>query len=288
MNVSKHLNKFLGVSAGVLTLALLFAPSNAEAGKGASFASIQNAINSNNPDTILAQLERAEKLPCAACIDLVMPLIDDDRREIRDVAAWWLSKRAVRVQVRDEMIGRLMTGDTIEARNAAEVLGRFMHPDALEALEIALHDEGLGAEARVAAADAVSSIGHYDGKGILEAALGSESGAVRAAAAENLRGIRGNVEGLALVDVLDDEDPEVIAAAALSLGTMQERAAVPELMDVADDDALPARSRMDACWALGQIGDGAAKQLLKDIAADDPNSLVRSAARTGYHKIIAQ
>src|SRR5690606_35177513 len=119
---------------------------------------------------------------------------------------------------------RLQGGDTIAARNAAEVLGRFMHPDALMALEIAIHDGSLGDEARAAAATAVGTIGDYRGKAVLEGALTSESPAVRAAAARALREIRGNVDAVAVVDLLTDDDHEVVRQAVLTTGALRESA----------------------------------------------------------------
>lgn len=265
--------------------ALLLAPAMAEAGKGATWASLNNSINSGNQSAIISEIERAEKLPCGSCIDLIMPLIDDDRYEVRDVAAWWLSKRAVRVQVHEDMLERLISGNDVEARNAAQVLGRFMHPAALSGLEVAIHDDSLSDEARVEAANALGMIGYIGGKEILEAALTSESADVRMAAAKNLRAIRGNVEGLALVQVLKDDSPDVISEAALSLGTMKEKAAVGDLIDIIHDTDLPDQVRNDAAWALGRIGDGSAAQDLKEASEDDPSSIVRSSARIAWNKL---
>jgi HEAT repeat protein len=273
------------ILTGITLSALFLAPVLAQAGTGATWATLNNAIRSNNQSAIIAAIERAEKLPCGSCIDLVEPLIDDDRREVRDVAAWWLSKRAIRDQIKDEMHERLLSGGTIQARNAAQVLGRFMHPGALSALEVAIHDDQLGDEARVEAVLAVGMIGHIAGKEILEAALTSESPEVRAAAADNLRAIRGNVDGLALVAVLSDESPEVIEAAAASLGTIEEKAAVADLVDVLVDTDLPDSARDKAAWALGQIGDGSASPALESVMKGDESSLVRSAARVAWHKL---
>jgi HEAT repeat protein len=265
--------------------AMLLVPSIADAGRGATWASLNNAISSGNQSAILSEIERAEKLPCASCIDLITPLIDDERWAVRDVAAWWLSKRAVRVQVREDMHERLLSGDSVRARNAAQVLGRFMHPGALAALEVAVHDGQLDDDARVAAVDAIGMIGHIAGKDILEAALMSESEEVRAAAADTLRSIRGNVEGINIVPLLDDESPEVIRAAALSLGAIEETAAVADLIEVAQDGDLPDQVRKDATWALGQIGDGSAAGALKAISEDDSSMIVRGSARTAWHKL---
>ncbi|MBK8718053.1 MAG: hypothetical protein IPN32_25480 [Deltaproteobacteria bacterium] len=175
--------QILGVCKALALVTALALPQVASAGKGASYASLRNAIATGNRDSILAEVERAEKLPCGPCVDLVTPLIDHDDAAVRDVAAWWLAKRGIRDQIRDQMFERLAGGDAIAARNAAQVLGRFAHPDALMPLELAIHDDALGDEARVAAAIAVGDIGDYRGKDVLEAAITSESAAVREAAA---------------------------------------------------------------------------------------------------------
>jgi HEAT repeat protein len=265
--------------------ALLLAPVAADAGTGATWASINNAINSGNQSAIISEIERAEKLPCTSCVDLVMPLIDDEREAVRDVAAWWLGKRAVRVQIHDQMVERLLSGDTVSARNAAQVLGRFAHPVALSGLEVAVHDGSLGDAARVEAVKAIGTIGHIAGKEILEAALTSESDAVRAAAANNLREIRGNVDAINLVPLLDDDSSDVVSAAALSLGVIEEQAAVDDLIEVAMDEDLPEQVRKNATWALGNIGDGSASESLKIILQEDSSMLVRSSARIAWHKL---
>ncbi len=267
------------VFGSILAVSLTFGGA-ALAGKGASYASIQNAINSGNPASIVGEIERAEKLPCGSCIDLVRPLIDHENARVRDVAAWWLAKRAIRLQVRDEMFERLAGTDTIRARNAAEVLGRFAHPDALMPLEIAMHEDALGDEARAAAATAIGAIGHPAGKAMLEAALDSESAAVRAAAAAALRNIRGNTDGAALVDVLSDPDDRVVLEAARTLGAVRESLAVEALSAVVEDESRPVFVRRDAAWALGKIGDGAARDVLERVVAEDPDMLVRGAARS--------
>jgi HEAT repeat protein len=266
-------------------VAVLGVPATSIAGKGASYSSLKNAIGSKSPDSIVAEIERAEKLPCGSCIDLVMPLIDHDNGRVRDVAAWWLAKRAVRTQVRDDMFVRLHSGDTIAARNAAEVLGRFLHPDALMALEIAIHDDSLGAEARAAATRAVGVIGHPAGKAILEGALTSSSVEVRRAAAQGLRDIRGNVDALMLVDRLQDSDPEVVEQAVLTIGAVREGAAVDNLVDLVTDPDQPARVRKFAAWALGRAGDRGVRDVLADVAREDADMLVRGAARSAYNSL---
>ncbi|HET6583308.1 MAG TPA: HEAT repeat domain-containing protein [Nannocystaceae bacterium] len=263
--------------------AALLLPATAFAGKGASYTTIKRAIATNNRDSIVAEIERAEKLPCAPCMDLVLPLIDHANPDVRDVAAWWLSKRAARTAVRDDMFERLTGTDSTAARNAAEVLGRFMHPDALMPLELAIHDDSLSDEARAAAAVAVGSIGDYRGKAVLEAALTSESAAVRAAAAKGLRNIRGNVDAIAVVELLSDDDDTVIMEAVLTLGAVREVGAAADLGDIVTDTTLPVAVRKHAAWAMGRTGGDVA--VLRAVADDDPSMLVRGAARAALQSL---
>lgn len=265
-----------------LALALVAAmaiPATAYAGKGASYQSIQNAIATGNRDSIVAEIERSEKLPCAPCLDLVLPLIDSDDAAVRDVAAWWLSKRAIREKIRDDMFTRLGSGNSIAARNAAEVLGRFKHPDALMPLEAAIHDDALSDDARAAAATAVATIGHLDGKAILEGAITSESSPVRAAAAKGLRGIRGNTDAVAVVELLADDDELVVREAAVTVGALREDSGIADLADVVTNASFSVAVRKDAAWALGKIGNGSARDVLKSVVENDESMLVRGAAR---------
>jgi HEAT repeat protein len=277
--------KLLSMLSAVVMAAALAAPSIAQAGKGASYLSIKSAITSGSIDAIVGEVERAEKLPCGSCIELVQPLIDHDDARVRDVAGWWLAKRAVRSKVRDDMFARLTAGDSVSARNAAEVLGRFMHPDALLPLEAAIHDGSLGDDARVAATTAIGTIGVPDGKAILEGALTSESAPVRAAAAAALRHIRGNVDAVALVPLLSDGDEEVVQESALTSGAMREPAAVGALADVVSDLSHDVGTRKAAAWALGKIGDPSARDVLDAVADDDPDMLVRGAARVALRDL---
>lgn len=272
----------------VLTLSVALAtlvPTVAFAGKGASYQSIRNAISSNNRDSIIAEIERAEKLPCGPCLDLVLPLIDHKDAAIRDVAAWWVSKRAIRDKIRDDMFARLTSGDSTLARNAAEVLGRFKHPDALMPLELAIHDGALSDDARAAAATAIGTIGDYRGKDVLEGAITSESPAVREAAARALRGIRGNIDAVAVVDLLSDEEESVVREAVLTVGALRETSGIGALSDAVRDRTLSATVRRDAAWALGKIGDGAARDVLQGVEQDDESMLVRGAARAALRSL---
>src|SRR5262245_6504820 len=142
----------------VLGLALLL-PAAAQAGRGSSPAAIKSAINSGSVDAIQSELERAEHLLCASCVDLVLPLIDNDDVRIRQVAAWWLARRGIRRTVSAQMITRLTQPDSIKARNAADVLGELRQSSFIPVLGIALTNTTLDADARAHVARALGTIG---------------------------------------------------------------------------------------------------------------------------------
>ena len=118
----------------IIVLSLLVSTS-AFAGRGSSTSAIKSAIRSNNADAIVSELERAEKLICAACVEPVMALLDHEDYTVREAAAWWFARRpALKAEIYDLSVARLYVADSTEARNAAEnrlVIGR----DVVEALD---------------------------------------------------------------------------------------------------------------------------------------------------------
>src|SRR5262245_49069663 len=104
----------------VASVALVAFAGTATAGRGGSAANIQNAINSTSQDAIIAELERAERLVCDACIAPVMSLLDDSRYEVREAAAWWFARRPVmKVALAQQATADLAGSDSEMARNAA-------------------------------------------------------------------------------------------------------------------------------------------------------------------------
>src|SRR5215831_4074280 len=143
--------------AAVCSAGILGAAATAEAGHGGSPSAIQNAIAANSVDSIQAELERAEYLVCAACTDMVLPLVDHLDYRVRKVAAWWLVRRASSREVYVAMLNRLSQPDSVKARNAADVLGEFGFPSAVPALGAALSNPIFSGEARAAMARALGA-----------------------------------------------------------------------------------------------------------------------------------
>jgi HEAT repeat protein len=273
MSINKRITQLL--AAAVCTVALV---GTASAGRGGSHARIQNAINTNSTDAIIAELERAERLICDACIAPVMELLDHDRYEIREAAAWWFARRPVmKRQLAERSLTDLEGSDSRLARNAADVLGTFRHPSAIPALATASARTDLSAEARQHAVRALGTIGHAAANDALEAAMGDSDAGVRFEALDSWLKIRNQDGAAAAVALIDDADERVRAKAAGVVGELRESAARTALEAQLANDADPT-VRRNAAWALGRIGDRASRDVL-EAAKSDPSALVRTTAR---------
>jgi len=268
-----------------LALACLL-PASALAGRGASYTAIRNAIWSGSADAIKAELERAETLVCPACVDLVMPLIDHQDAGVRQVAAWWLTRRAVRTDVQNQMIARLGDVDSVKARNAADILGEFQRVDAIGPLGSALQNSTFTAEARAHMAQALGTIGDLRAQPALSQALGSADAQVRAAALEALRSLRGFTSPQLALPLLTDPDESVRVQAIFMVGSSRAGAATSGLVNLLGSDSS-ANVRKKAAWALGEIGAAAASAApaLQQAAAHDASPLVRSLAQAALGRL---
>jgi HEAT repeat protein len=271
------------VIAGVLVLS-----ATAYAGRNGSASKIAAAINSGSADAIVGEVEKAEKLACIGCIDVVRPLVDHESAKVRDVAGWWLGKRGVRKVVMAEMIGRLTAQDPLRARNAGDVLRAMRDSAALPALSAFVRsplDEASGA----AAARAIGAIGSPSALAALTDATRSPLQGVRAAAVAELRNLRAPVgqkaaaQASSLVALLSDGDAKVRREAAYTLGHIQDQAGVAALAATLAGDS-DAAVRKAAAWALGQIGDAGALAALK-AAQSDADANVRSIASASLGRL---
>jgi len=265
---------------------LLLSSVTAHAGRGSSAAKIRAAVASGSADSIVAEIERAEKLACLGCIDEVMKLVDHDSQRVRDVAGWWLGKRGARDEVIAVAEARFAGQDPVAARNAADVLGGMRDFATLPSLSTFLRsplDEASG----VAAARALGQIGHPNGLAALQAASQSQLAGVRAAALSAMRDLRAPLGQKAPTDAasvmtqLGDADAAVRRQAALTAGYVRDAAAATALAGLLKSDPSP-QVRKAAAWAIGEIGaysaiDGTATAALA-AAQDDGDAFVRSVA----------
>jgi HEAT repeat protein len=268
----------------VTAVAMFALGGTASAGRGGSAAKIRDAINSTSTDAIIAELERAERLICDACIAPVMDLLDDDRYEVREAAAWWFARRPVmKAMLTERSVDDLAGTDSRLARNAADVLGTFRHPVAIDALSAAVTRTDLSAEARQHIVRALGTIGHRDANPAIEAAMTDTDASVRAEALLAWAAIRGQSGAAPAVALVSDADATVRSKAAAVVGELREASArtALEAQLASDEDAVV---RRNAAWALGRIGDDASRSAL-EAAVDDPSPLVRMTARAAIYKL---
>ncbi len=265
------------LAAAVVGL-LTFAGGTAEAGRGGSASRIQNAVATGSVDAIIAELERAERLTCDACTPTVLDLLDHDRYELREAAAWWIARRPVlKNQLHARSVADLAGSDSRLARNAADILGTFRHPQAIGALAAAATRTDLAPEARMAAVRALGTIGHRDANAALTAAMADGDASVRLAAATSWLQVRKQASAGAVVGLVTDADATVRAKAAGVIGELRDGSGRLALEAALAGDADP-NVRRNAAWALGRIKDAASRAALT-AATTDPSPLVRQTAR---------
>jgi HEAT repeat protein len=268
----------------VAAFAALLVAHEAWAGRGGSYGKIASAIRSNNADVIAAELERAEKLVCGSCVGLVLPLLDHDDYRVREVAAWWIARRPfVQAAVVAQSVARLNGTDSIAARNAADTLGTFRHPDALAALGLAL-DRGFSDEANAAIVRAAGTIAHPAGEAIIVRGLAAPGPQTREAAALAYWALRGSRSGDPLAGLVNDGDVGVRRAATAAMANYKVSAARPGLETLVASDPDPI-VRRNAAFALGRIGSGASFGVLKAAAEGDAVSYVRSYAAAALRNL---
>jgi HEAT repeat protein len=256
----------------------------AEAGRGGSSARITNAIASGSADAIIAELERAERLVCSQCITVVMPLLEHDSYRVREAAAWWFARRPAQKQELGERAeADLALGDSIRARNAADILGTFRHPQAVPALSAAAQRLALSAEARAHAVMALGHIGHASAAPAISAALADPEPRVRAEAVRAWHGIRYQQGAAPLLRVLADPERTVRREAVAVIGALRETGARAELERLVQTDTDPF-VRRNACFALGRLGDPAARAAL-EAGAKDASPVVRGTCRVALRQL---
>jgi HEAT repeat protein len=267
------------IAVAAFTCALAAAAPDALAGRGGSFAKIRSATEHGSPDAIVAELERAENIPCTSeCMSFVLDLLDHDSYAVRDAAAWWFARRpAQRSEVSERALARLASGDSPEVRSAADALARVGHPRVVPDLAVALGRSGLTDEARAHTVRALGKIGHASANPALAAAMADASPAVRREAVQAWSGILRQSGADPVVALVSDRDVSVRRAAAQVVGRFRAAGARGALEELVTSDPDPA-VRRNAAWALGRIGDAASRTALT-AATGDASSLVRMTAR---------
>jgi HEAT repeat protein len=265
------LTKLAGVAA------MIVASTPASAGRGGSNELIEAAVKSGSVDSIIAEVEKSEGLLCDDCIPTVTALLADNRFAVREVAAWWIAKRP---GLMNQLANRFVTAfgaDSITVRNAADYLGRIRYYKALPILQIALTRTDLTPEAKLAMVGAVGYMAHVKGDKALQIAMADASPKVRAAAVLAYRDVLDQKDVSPVAPSLDDGDAQVRANAAEVVGAYAYHGATQTLIKLLGNDP-DSSVRRNAAWALGKIGDAAARPALA-LAINDKSALVRGVAK---------
>jgi hypothetical protein len=281
-----HTNKTMKLAVVTFLGISLAAAGSAVAGRGSSPQAVQLAITSGSSDAIKAELERAERLVCLSCVDMVRPLIDNQDEGIRQVAAWWLARRGVAREIRVEMLNRLGQPDSTAARNAADVLGEFHYVSSIPALSAALMNPVFSSEARAHIAQALGKISRPAVVAPLTGVLAGNDPVVKVAAMKALQSIAGLRDGSAVSPLLGDGEVTVRAEAAVTLGMFHDGNGAAALVNALQNDASPL-VRRHAAWALGEMhaSSAVAGSALQTASLNDASPLVRSLATAAMTRL---
>ncbi len=299
----------LGVFAGTALAASVGTADEDDArhaGRASVYGSLQDSSLEavSTPDAILAAtrsnaapmvvwraLEHGERVECLDCIPSVAGLLYDGHAGTREIAAWWLRRRIFGVfgpgQAYSQVVDTLASDESETRRaHAAEALGEFL--------------VGVGVQhvARAAAADAsplvrLSAVRalerlNADGpNGELASAVGDGDASVRRAAIMTASHINSaSAETiLAIVERIGDDDASVRRATVEVLGSMRITDAALEISVLTDPDReSDPEVRKAAVAALGELGDLSVRGAV-EAAEDDPDFLVRSAARIALRQL---
>ncbi len=239
--------------------------------------------NSVAPTHIWKVLEHGEKLECLACVPVVAGLLYNSNPKTREIGAWWLRRRIFGVfgpgQVYEQTVNTLGNASETEAHRvyAANALGEFLAGSGVKPLsKAAIGDESaLVRKAAVAGLERLNSSG---ANGELALALGDSDADVRLAALHATTRINSFTDVGAVVALISDSSRLVRRRAAETLGVMKAADAVAGLLALASaDQESDTAVRAAAIWALGQIGDPAARDVIL-AGQQDSNASVRSAA----------
>lgn len=235
------------------------------------------------PTHIWKVLEHGEKLECLACVPVVSKLLYSNNAKTREISAWWLRRRIFGVfgpgQVYEQTLNTLGNAQESESHRvyAANALGEFLTGSGVPALSKAVVSDASPA-VRTAAVAGLERLNSSGAAGELAMALTDSDADVRLAALHAATRINSFTDVASVVALISDSSSLVRRRAAETLGTMKATDAVAGLIALAStDQESDATVRTSAIWALGQIGDPAARDVILD-AQHEADPSVRSAA----------
>ena len=244
---------------------------------------IKSVAQYGAPIAIWEVLEHGERVECLDCIPYVEPLLYNKDARIREIAAWWLRRRAfgyaeVALRVRDTVAN---DADPARRAAAANALGEFLDPGATPLLVKAAGDSSPAV--RLAVMGAIRRLNDVEGVPAISALLKDGDVGVRIAAVEAAIHVGGFNDTAGVAALLSDPDAIVRTKASNALGQFKARGSVAGLSAIAKNDA-DEEVRIAAVNALGELGDSAGKSAV-EAATKDSSSRVRDAAKVAQIKL---
>jgi len=198
-----------------------------------------------------------------AVTPLVQSLKSDESEAVRIRAAQAL----IVFEVADVFMDLLEESDVLTRQMAVIGLGRLKCVEATEMVASQIEDENVGLRRR--AAWALGEMGTFDAGTFLKPALEDESHVVRMTAAKSLASVGGIDACRMALKLIEDEHPQVRLTAVTTLGELELSEALSHLVEKMfgeDDEEI----RAWAAWSLGEIGDPAAIEALKEACKSCP------------------
>ena len=243
------------------------------------------------PTEIWRALEHGEKVECLDCIPYVAKLLYDDNATNREISAWWLRRRIFGVFGQGQVYSR--TVDTLNDKTqsekrrafAAEALGEFLTSAGTRHVAQAILDD----ESPLVRAASVRALQRLNTQGPnreLSVGLSDPDEKVRLAAIHAATRVNVFSDIADLSARLDDSSSAVRTRAIEALGTLRARDAVVGIVaKLSAQTESVATVRAAAAAALGQIGDGAARQAVQNARDNDPDHFVRDAAAVALRQL---
>jgi HEAT repeat protein len=237
-----------------------------------------NAIKSASPSRLYATLEYGERVECLECIPLLADkLLSSNQAETREIAAWWLRRRAFGFgPILKKMQDAAVKDSSPERRErAVTAIGEFLDPHGADTLVTVARDDA-EASVRGAAVRALGRLNTIKGTAALSAAISDSDERVRLAALEEVRHVSFFRDASAVLSAVADDSADVRRTAAQLAGELRLASAVEPLLGVlVTDDS--AQVRQAAAIALGRIGGGEAEAALSDAQSVERDEAVQQA-----------
>jgi HEAT repeat protein len=237
-----------------------------------------NAIKSASPSRLYATLEYGERVECFECIPLLADkLLSSEQPDTREIAAWWLRRRAFGFGAIMQKMQDVVQNDSNPERRAraAAALGEFLDPHGAAVLQGVAKGDG-EASVRVAAVRALGRLNTIKGSAGVSAAISDSDASVRLAGLEQVTKLSFFREAAPVLQAIADDDANVRRTAAQLAGELRLPAAIEPLLGVLMTDES-VQVRQAAAIALGRIGGGDAVSALGDAKGLERDESVQQA-----------